>query len=125
MNSRAGSAVMTKPADGAFRVGRTTVVWSRASNVTMRRKSALGGAVTAIVTGVALLPAAASASAPKPRLSERRLTQIALKAATANGDRRPSLIQDAEATRSRANLIAGGDIVPGSAWCYLIVRVSS
>jgi hypothetical protein len=46
--------------------------------------------------------------------------KIALKAAAADGDGRPSLIQHVEATRYRANLIAGGDIVPGNTWCYLI-----
>lgn len=48
--------------------------------------------------------------------------RIALEVAATDGDRRPSLIQHAEATRYRANLIAGGDIVPGKTWCYLIAE---
>lgn len=79
----------------------------------------MGGALAAVASAAMLVPATGSAARPKAHLSEHRLLTIALRAAAANGDRRPSLIQHTEATRYRANLIAGGDIVPGNTWCYL------
>lgn len=69
-----------------------------------------------------LFPAVGSATPSKHHLSERRIMRIALKAAAADGDHKPSLIQHVAATRHRANLIAGGDVVPDYNWCYLIAE---
>lgn len=91
----------------------------------MRRRWNTGlpaAAAGAIATGAMLFPAVSSSTASKPQLSEHRILRIALKAAAESGDRKPSLIQHAEGTRYRANLVAGGDIVPGNSWCYLIAE---
>lgn len=57
---------------------------------------------------------------PAPRLPERRIRRIAVKAAAAGGDPHPALIQHAEGTRFAANLLAGGDLVYDWRWAYLI-----
>ena len=89
----------------------------------IRRKTGLPEvAAVAIVGGVMLLPAASHATTLKHHLSEHQIMKIALRAAAADGDPKPSLIQHVTGTRYRANLVAGGDIVPGSAWCYLVAE---
>jgi hypothetical protein len=58
---------------------------------------------------------------PAPHLSESRIRAIALKHARAQGDARPTLIQDAEGSRFMANLVgSGGDEVFAWNWSYLI-----
>ena len=100
----------------------TGVVSTTRSDLRIRLHPGLARACGAIAIGAMLLPAAGSAGTSKPSLSEQLIIGIALNAGAANGDRRPSLIQHVQATRHRANLIAGGDIVPGSNWCYLIAE---
>jgi hypothetical protein len=87
-----------------------------------------------IVLAAGLMAAAAAAvsslAAARPRpgwphLTERRIVQIAERAAAAAGDRRPTLIQHSAGTRQRANAIASGDRVPGKRWSYLIAERGS
>jgi hypothetical protein len=70
--------------------------------------------------------AAMSSTAPaahtRPSLTEPQLRAIALRAARGAGDPAPTLIQHSEGTRRAANLIDSGDIVPGTAWSYLIAE---
>jgi hypothetical protein len=56
----------------------------------------------------------------KAHLSNARIRKIAERAATQNGDPKPTLIQHSEGTRFAANLVASGDLVFGWAWSYLI-----
>lgn len=57
---------------------------------------------------------------PAPRLPERRIRRIALRAAAGGKDPHPALIQHAEGTRFEANLLAGGDLVYDWHWAYLV-----
>jgi hypothetical protein len=79
-----------------------------------------------VVAGGALAAAwTASSSAStsgKPHLTERRILEIALKAAAGAGDPAPTLIQHSAGTRYRANLVDSGDVVVGSQWSYLIAE---
>lgn len=59
---------------------------------------------------------------PRPRLSEKRLLQIAKDAAARNGDPRPRLIQHAAGTRFDAVRISSGDLVFDWSWSYLIAE---
>ena len=95
------------------------------SSVTRRLFAAAAAAGVLTAGGIALASAHNGNSSPthaKPRLSERRILQLAENAAAGNGDRRPTLIQHAEGTRHDANLVDSGEGVPGRAWSYLIAE---
>ncbi len=86
--------------------------------------AAVAAAVIAAFAVAVLSSATAggSASDHKPQLSEHRLLQTALSAATQNGDPHPTLIQHSEGTRRDANLVDSGDVVPGGERSYLIAE---
>jgi hypothetical protein len=77
------------------------------------------GATVALVAGIVTLSATATAH---PQLTEQQVLRIALGAATASGDPRPTLIQHSAGTRYAANAISSGDRVPGSVWSYLVAE---
>jgi hypothetical protein len=54
------------------------------------------------------------------QLSEHELLEIGLRAARQAGDSRPTLVQYAEGSRARDNVVTSGDIVPGGESCFLI-----
>jgi hypothetical protein len=87
----------------------------------LRRCLAAAAAVGSVAAGVVALSPLASASS-KPHLSEAQILRLALGAAAANGDPRPTLIQHSAGTRYAANFVASHDLVPGSAWSYLIAE---
>ena len=68
---------------------------------------------------------AATRSVSRRSLTEARILQIARRAAAGAGDRTPSLIQHSQGTRHQANLVAGGDLVAGAQWSYLIAERGS
>src|SRR5262249_49458227 len=79
------------------------------------------GAGLVVISAVAVSAIAATATNPEqPRLPARTVLQIAHRASAAAGEPRPTLIQHSQGTRYRANLVAGGDRVPGRQWSYLI-----
>jgi hypothetical protein len=83
-------------------------------------KLVAGITMGAIAAGVTV---SAMASSPShPRLSERQILRIAFRAAAANDDPRPTLIQHSEGTRCDANRVASGGCVGGSNWSYLIAE---
>src|ERR1700689_3877958 len=88
------------------------------------RRRHFAAAVVVVLGAAGLSEALAASGAPPsgPRLSESRIMAIALHAAVRAGDAHPLLIQHVESTRERANLVAGGDIVPGGQWSYLIAE---
>jgi hypothetical protein len=57
---------------------------------------------------------------PEPRLGRHTILALALKAAAADGDPSPRLIQHAEGTRFEAVLISSGDLVFAWNWSVLI-----
>jgi hypothetical protein len=78
-----------------------------------------------LVVGVVLAACAAAlattATASKHAvLSEHRIREIGLAAATRDGDSHPTLMQHGAGTRAADNRVGDGDQVPGSAWSYLI-----
>jgi hypothetical protein len=74
-----------------------------------------------VAAGVVTVSSSAT-TRPHPQLSEQQILRIALKAAVALGDPRPTLIQHSEGTNGNANQIASGDSTGGSAWSYLIAE---
>lgn len=88
----------------------------------MTGKFASGGAALGVVVGsvIALSPLASGQS--HPRLTEQGILRIALRAAAASGDSRPSLVQHSEGTHSNANQVLSGGYFGGSAWSYLIAE---
>lgn len=71
-------------------------------------------------TAQAQLTVQAFRPGPEPRLSERRILTLALRAAAADGNQHPSLIQHAEGTRFEAVLVSSGDLVFEWNWSILI-----
>jgi hypothetical protein len=88
------------------------------------RRRYFAAAVVVALGAAGLSEALAASGAPPsgPRLSESRIMAIALHAAVRAGDAHPLLIQHVESTRERANLVAGGDIIPDRQWSYLIAE---
>lgn len=79
------------------------------------------GAVGA-AAAIALAAASTSAAGSTPgKLSESRIVSIAISAAAAAGEPTPTSIRHAEGTRAHANLVASGEVVPGSRDSFLIV----
>ena len=80
----------------------------------------------ALVVVAVLIGSSASARSDRahqrPRLSERRILEIAKTAAAQTGDPKPSLIQHSEGTRHNANLVGLDAGVPGQEWSYLIAE---
>jgi hypothetical protein len=80
------------------------------------------GVVVAAILVVSSATARPARSHQRPHLSERRILDIAKKAAARAGDPRPSLIQHSEGTRHNANLVGMDAGVPGRQWSYLIAE---
>jgi hypothetical protein len=78
-----------------------------------------GGLVAA---GIVAVSSSATTRSHPPHLSERQILRIALSAAAALGDPRPTLMQHSEGTQSNANHVASGSYVGGSTWSYLIAE---
>jgi hypothetical protein len=79
--------------------------------------------VATVIVGSSSGTVGRGASRPgEPRLSERQILTLALRGAARAGDPHPTLIQHAQATRHKANLIDSGDVVQGNAWSYLIAE---
>lgn len=92
----------------------------------LRRWVASAGAAGLLTTGGIALASGQSGSSDRvfrrPHLSERRILQLAERAAARAGDRYPILIQHSQGTRHNANLVDSGDVVPGGQWSYLIAE---
>lgn len=84
-----------------------------------RRVLAAGAGASSIIAAVVALSPLASAQS-HPQLTERQLLRLGLSTAAQDGDSRPTLIQHAEGTRSKANQVASGGYFGGPAWSYLI-----
>jgi hypothetical protein len=57
---------------------------------------------------------------PRPKLSERQILALALRAAASDGDPRPTLVQHAYGTRFAAVHVSSGDLVFEYTWSLLI-----
>lgn len=89
--------------------------------IASRKLVALGVSVLLVTAGI-FAPLTLAGTAAHPALTEGQLLAIALRAARAAGDPRPTLIRHAEGTREQANRVASGSEVPGTAWSYLIAE---
>jgi hypothetical protein len=81
-----------------------------------------GAAALGLLVGAAITLSASASASPHPQLTEQQILRVALRAAAGAGDPRPTLIQHAEGSRSAANFLASRDLIPSSAWSYLIAE---